>query len=105
MEQMGQSLALLLCARVLWSMPVGSNSANVADANALSIMPPAVSTCHRERSALMATPVSVDDVVVAYRAEPTLAMPLRYLFYGVVLALWRSRAMDNDFTDDSHGTD
>lgn len=103
MEQMGQSLALLLCARVLWSMPVGSNSANIADANAVGIMPLTVSTRHRERSALMATPVPVDNVVVANGAEPTLAMPQHYLFYGVVLALWRSRAMDNDFTDDSHG--
>ncbi len=62
-----------------------------------------VRTDLRDGSALVDRAVAIDNVVIADATEASLTMPLVYLLYGEILALRRSRAMDNDFVNFPHG--
>ena len=66
-------------------------------------MPLAVGAAFGHGPSGMDAAVEVDDVVVAYAAEPALAVPLVDVGNGEGLAFGRRAAMDDDFRDGPHG--
>ena len=91
-------------ARVLRGLAVGGAATDVADADRVCVVARSVGANLFDGSARMNRAVAVDDEVITDVA-PAVAfrfrsgMPLTYLLYGEILALRRSRAMDDDFTD------
>ena len=65
-------------------------------------MPLAVGAAFCDRPSGVDAAVEVDDEVVAYAAEPALAVPLVDVGNGEGLALRRRAAMDDDFSDGPH---
>ena len=77
--------------------------ADVADADGVGVVPLAVGAAFGYGPSGMDAAVEVDDEMVAYAAEPALAVPLVDVGNGEGLALWRRVAMDDDFRDGPHG--
>ena len=77
--------------------------ADVADADGVGIVSRAVGAHVGDEPSLVDAAVEVDDEVVAYAAEPALAVPLVDVGNGEGLAFLRRAAMDDDFGDGSHG--
>lgn len=99
--QSAQRLSLLWCACVLGCVPVGCYSAYVADAYGACVVPLAVRPYAVDVAAAVYASVAVDDVVVAYGGESTLAVPACDVCHGVVAPLWGGRAVDDDV---AHGS-
>jgi len=95
-------------ARVLRGLAVGGAATDVSDADRVCVVARSVGANLFDGSARMNRAVAVDDEVITDVA-PAVALwfrcgvPLTYLLHGEILALRRSRAMDDDFTDFSHG--
>ena len=90
-------------ASVLGRFAVGGAASNQADTDRVCVLPCGVRTDLLDGSALVDRAIAIDNEVIADATEATLTMPLVYLLHGKILALRRSRAMDNDFVNYPHG--
>ena len=77
-------------------------TANVADADAVLIVPIGMGSHFVDRSAGMEGAIEVDDEMIAYVLESPFEMPAAYLFDGVVAVFAGGCAVDNDIVDFSH---
>ena len=78
-------------------------TANVADADAVLIVPIGMGSNFVDRAAGMKGAIEVDDEMIAYVLESPFEMPAAYLFDGVVSVFAGGSAVDNDIVDFSHG--
>ena len=77
-------------------------TANVADADAVLIVPIGMGSHLFDGAAGMEGAVEVDDEMIAYVLESPFEMPAAYLFDGVVAVFAGGCAVDNDIVDFSH---
>ena len=101
-EQTSQSLPLVCRLGVFWGPPILGDPTDIADSDAVGIMPFAVSPYHCKRPSCMADPITVNHIVIANGLEALLAMNSGQLLYAKVLPFGRCRAMDDDFVNPSH---
>ena len=101
-EQGKQSLFLLWCARILMSLAIGGLSTDVADANAMCIMPLAVGANLLDGAARVDATVTIDYVVVAYRAIAFGLVPSRNVGHSIVATFRRVGTVDDDFRYATH---
>ena len=78
-------------------------TANVADADAVLIVPIGMGSHLFDGAAGMEGAVEVDDEMIAYVLESPFEMPAAYLFDGVVSVFAGGCAVDNDIVNFSHG--
>ena len=77
-------------------------TANVADADAVLIVPIGMGSHFVDRAAGMKGSIEVDDEMIAYVLESPFEMPTAYLVDGVVAVFAGGCAVDNDIVDFSH---
>ena len=77
-------------------------TANVADADAVLIVPIGMGSHLVDRSAGMEGTVEVDDEMISNVIESPVKMPAAYLVDGVVAVFAGGCAVDNDIVDFSH---
>lgn len=87
---------------VLWCLAIGSDTTDVADAYAVSVMAGAMGTDLGDGTASMDRAVAVDDVMIPDVLEASGEMPLTNLSDSVVLSFRSGRAVDDEFGDFSH---
>ena len=78
-------------------------TANVADADAVLIVPIGMGSHLFDGAAGMEGAIEVDDEMIAYVLESPFEMPAAYLVDGVVSVFAGGCAVDNDIVDFSHG--
>ena len=78
-------------------------TANVADADTVLIVPIGMGAYLIDGAAGMEGAVEVDDEMIANILKPPLEMPTAYLVDGVVAVFAGGCAVDNDIVDFSHG--
>lgn len=101
-EEHTQGELLLRCARVL-GLVLAIKTTDVADTYGVLVVPEAMGTHLLERSAMLEVAIDVYYIMVATTIPPLLAVPAVDVGKAVVLALLRSAAMKDDFSDLSHG--
>ena len=101
-QQQHQRLLLLQCSGVLRLPSVCSQAANVAHTDGVGVVTLAMRPHLGQWPPLMDAAVTVDDVMVADGLEATLLVPPCDVVDGVVLAIWRGRAVHYDFVNRPH---
>ena len=101
-EEVEHCLLLLGCASVLWCLVVRSKTTDIADADAVGVVPLAVCASQLYRATFVDSAVEVDDVVVTDLGEATLTMPAVDVSDGERLAFGCGGAMDDDGVNLSH---
>lgn len=104
MQEGSEGVALLGGAGVLGGAPVLGKASDVADAYAVGIVTLAMGSCFVEGAADVDAAIAIDDVVIAYLAETSGAMPAVDVGNGVVTSFGGGTAMDDDLGDLSHRT-
>lgn len=102
-QQLEQRLLLLVGAGVHGMLVVLAHATDIADADAVGIVPRAMGTILREGPALFDGAIKADDVVVADGGEAAAAMPCVYLCGCMEASLGGGAAVDDDFVDLAHG--
>ena len=102
MQEGSEGVALLGGAGVLGGAPVFGKASDVADAYAVGIVTLAMGSCLVEGAADVDAAIAIDDVVIAYLAETSGAMPAVDVGNGVVTSFGGGTAMDDDLGDLSH---
>ena len=97
-----QGNALRGCASVLGLFAVGGQTTDVANADAVRIVPFAVCADLVERSAGEDCAVQPHDVVVSHVAKALGLVPAANVVHGEGASFRRGGAVDNDFVDVSH---
>ena len=101
-HQLPQSSLLLRSTCVLGVLAIGSATPNVADTNAMGIMPQAVRPGNVFSSSLVDRAISIDDIVITYVGKLAGKMPTANIVHCEILAFGSGRAMYYDFRDFTH---
>ena len=102
LNQRAHCLSLLGRTGVLGCASVFGKSANVADAYAVGVVSSTMGSSLAYRATCMDAAIAIDDIMVAYLAKASGAMPTVDVGYGIVLAFDGGRTMDDDFCYLSH---
>ena len=92
----------LCCRPSVLGLAVGRQTADIADADAVSVVPFAMCANLALRPACVYAAVTIYHKVIADAVEASLAMPAINIFNGEVLALCSGTAMNDDFCNFSH---
>ena len=101
-HQLPQSSLLLRSACVLGCFSVLGHTTNIADANAVGIMPQAMGTSYVLSTSLVDAAVTIDDIVITYVGKLASKMPTANVLHREVLAFGGGTAVYDDFGDFTH---
>lgn len=100
--QLPQSSLLLQRACVLGRFSVLGHATNIADANAVGIMPQAMGASDVLGTPLVNAAVPIDDIVITDVGKLACQVPTTNVLHREVLAFGSGRAMNDNFSDASH---
>lgn len=101
-HQLPQSSLLLRSACVLGRFSVLGHTTDVADANAVGIMPQAMGASYVLSTSLVDAAVTIDDIVITDVGKLACQVPTTNIVHREVLAFGGGRAMNDNFSDASH---
>lgn len=101
-HQLPQSSLLLRSTCVLGVLAIGSATPNVADTNAMGIMPQAVRPGNVFSSSLVDRAISIDDIVITYVGKLAGKMPTANIVHCEILPFGSSTAVNNYLIYFSH---
>ena len=101
-HQLPQSSLLLRSACVLWRFSVLGHTTNIADANAVGIMPQAMGASYILSTSFVDAAVPIDDIVITYVGKLACQVPTTNVVHREVLAFGSGTAVYDDFGDFTH---
>ena len=101
-HQLPQSSLLLRSACVLGRFSVLGHTTNVADANAVGIMPQAMGASYVLGTPLVDAAVPIDDIVITDVGKLACQVPTTNIVHREVLAFGGGTAVYDDFGDFTH---
>lgn len=102
LHELAKCLLLLWRACVLGRFSVLGHTTNVADTNAVGIMPQAMGASYVLGTSLVDAAVTIDDIVITYVGKMAGQVPAANVLHREVLAFGSCRAMNDNFSDASH---
>ena len=102
LHELAKCLLLLWCACVLGRFSVLGHTTNIADANAVGIMPQAMGASYVLSTSLVDAAVPIDDIVITDVGKLACKMPTADVVHCEILAFWSGTAVDDDFIYLSH---
>ena len=102
LHELAKCQLLLWRACVLGRFSVLGHTTNVADANAVGIMPQAMGASYVLSTSLVDAAVAIDDIVITDVGKLTCQVPTTNVLHREVLAFGGGRAMNDNFSDASH---
>ena len=102
LHELAKCLLLLWRACVLGCFSVLGHTTDVADANAVGIMPQAMGASYILGTPLVDAAVTIDDIVITDVGKMAGQVPTANILHCEVLAFGGGRAMNDDFSDFSH---
>lgn len=102
LHELAKCLLLLWCACVLGRFSVLGHTTNIADANAVGIMPQAMGASDVLGTSLVDAAVPIDDIVITYVGKLASKMPTANVVHCEIFAFGGGRAMNDNFSDASH---
>lgn len=85
-----------------WAFSVLGHTTDVADANAVGIMPQAMGTSYVLGTSLVDAAVTIDDIVITYVSKLACQVPTTNVVHREVLAFGGCRTVNDQFSDFSH---
>ena len=101
-HQLPQSSLLLRSACVLGRFSVLGYTTDVADANAVGIMPQAMGASYVLGTSLVDAAVTIDDIVITDVGKLACQVPTMNVVHREIFAFGSGRAMNDNFSDASH---
>lgn len=101
-HQLPQSSLLLWRACVLGRFSVLGHTTNIADANAVGIMPQAMGASYVLGTSFVDAAVPIDDIVITYVGKMACQVPTTNIVHREVLAFGGGTAVYDDFGDFTH---
>ena len=102
LHELAKCLLLLRRACVLGRFSVLGHTTNIADANAVGIMPQAMGASYVLGTSLVDAAVTIDDIVITYVGKLASKMPTANVVHCEILAFGSGTAVYNDFGDFTH---
>ena len=102
LHELAKCLLLLWHACVLGRFSVLGHTTNIADANAVGIMPQAMGASYVLGTPLVDAAVPIDDIVITDVGKLACQVPTTNIVHREVLAFGSGRAMNDNFSDASH---
>ena len=102
LHELAKCLLLLWRACVLGRFSVLGHTTDVADANAVGIMPQAMGASYVLSTSLVDAAVTIDDIVITYISKMTCQVPTTNVLHREVLSFGGGRTMNDKFSDVSH---
>lgn len=102
LHELAKCLLLLWRACVLGRFSVLGHTTNIADANAVGIMPQAMGASYVLGTSLVDAAVTIDDIVITYVSEMACQVPTTNIVHREVLAFGGGTAVYDDFGDFTH---
>ena len=102
LHELAKCLLLLWRACVLGRFSVLGHTTNIADANAVGIMPQAMGASYVLGTSLVDAAVTIDDIVITYISKMACQVPTTNVLHREVFAFRSGRAMNDNFSDASH---
>lgn len=102
LHELAKCLLLLWCACVLGRFSVLGHTTNVADANAVGIMPQAMGASYVLGTSFVDAAVTIDDIVITYIGKLACQVPTTNVLHREVLAFGGGTAVYDDFGDFTH---
>ena len=100
--ELAKCLLLLWRACVLGRFSVLGHTTDVADANAVGIMPQAMGASYVLGTSFVDAAVPIDDIVITYVGKLACQVPTTNVLHREVLSFGSGRAMNDNFCDASH---
>ena len=102
LHELAKCLLLLWCACVLGRFSVLGHTTDVADANAVGIMPQAMGASYILGTPLVDAAVPIDDIVITYVGKFASKMPTANVVHCEIFAFGGGTAVYDDFGDFTH---
>ena len=102
LHELAKCLLLLWRACVLGRFFVLGHTTDVADANAVGIMPQAMGASYVLSTSLVDAAVPIDDIVITYVGKLACQVPTTNIVHREVLAFGGGTAVYDDFGDFTH---
>lgn len=102
LHELAKCLLLLWCACVLGRFSVLGHTTNIADANAVGIMPQAMGASYVLGTSLVDAAVPIDDIVITNVGKLACQVPTTNILHREVLAFGGGTAVYDDFGDFTH---
>lgn len=102
LHELAKCLLLLWRACVLGCFSVLGHTTNIADANAVGIMPQTMGASYVLGTPLVDAAVPIDDIVITYVGKLACQVPTTNIVHREVLAFGSGRAVYDDFGDFTH---
>ena len=102
LHELAKCLLLLWRACVLGRFSILGHTANVADANAVGIMPQAMGASYVLSTPLVDAAVPIDDIVITNVSKMACQVPTTNVVHCEIFAFGSGRAMNDNFSDASH---
>lgn len=101
-HQLPQSSLLLRSACVLGRFSVLGHTTNIADANAVGIMPQAMGASYVLSTSLVDAAVTIDDIVITDVGKLACQVPTTNIVHREIFAFGSGTAVYDDFGDFTH---
>ena len=102
LHELAKCQLLLWRACVLGRFSVLGHTTDVADANAVGIMPQAMGASYVLGTSFVDAAVPIDDIVITYVGKLACQVPTTNVLHREVLTFGGGRAMNDNFSDASH---
>ena len=102
LHELAKCLLLLWRACVLGCFSVLGHTTDVADANAVGIMPQTMGASYVFSTSLVDAAVTIDDIVITYVGKMAGQVPTANILHREVLAFGGGTAVYDDFGDFTH---
>lgn len=102
LHELAKCLLLLWRACVLRRFSVLGHTTNIADANAVGIMPQAMGASYVLGTSLVDAAVTIDDIVITYVGKLACQVPTTNALHREIFSFGSGRAMNDNFSDASH---
>ena len=102
LHELVKCLLLLWRACVLGHFSVFGHTTDVADANAVGIMPQAMGASYLLGTSLVDAAVTIDDIVITYVSKMACQVSTTNVVHREIFAFGSGRAMNDNFSDASH---
>lgn len=102
LHELAKCLLLLRSACVLGRFSVLGHTTDVADSNAVGIMPQAMGASYVLSTSLVDAAVTIDDIVITDVGKLACQVPTTNVVHREIFAFRGGRAMNDNFSDASH---
>lgn len=102
LHELTKCLLLLWRSRILRRFAILGHTTDVADANAVGIMPLAMGASYVLGTSLVDAAVTIDDIVITYVSKMACQVPTTNVLHREVLAFGGGTAVYDDFGDFTH---